>query len=882
MDSPRWPATVLLAAALTAGAEELDLIAGAVWTGNVDHGGTTMAVAPTPEAPLAVTIDADGGPEGYPKLHRAWDGPVDLSRFTRLRVTCTDPTVRNKAMAFVFYDAKTLREDLPDRPMTQQVIGHTLPVNRWVDLDDWVTGIRRTAIRQMHLYLYAVPPGKAHQYRWEFARLSLTGVGDAGVPFDTGVYAAGDFTAPPLPPEGGGPALSVATDDGLRLEFGPASALGIAAVAADGQVLGSGGQRPTGLLVRDAAGDGPPVPVAGELTGGQGVVRQSARLDALGLEVKAEFAGQGSILDIRGTVTDLRSQDRAVTVYFAIPLAQGPWQWWDSIAAARTADNRAEEYSHLETGLAYGTGGAHSRYPLGAVTLPGRAGLTLAVRMDEPVVHRIACNPALGLFYIAADFALVSETAADGRSLATAPFHFLLYRHDPAWGFRAALQRYYSFFPEFFTRRVPREGGWYVWGEMAKTEGALEAGFAFHWGPQSLDAVRWDNAHGTLALYYIEPETYQQTMEDFEREPTYEDVLGRLRRLAAGDPAELAAVEAQPYRVYPLSSREAPLRERIGATAEMVTRSLQHDVDGQPYCMVGQFGWMQKSRWGAILGCNLAPGIPGGKGSFNLAEILEPALGGARQAGAPYAGIGLDSFCGYGQASRANYRREHFRHTRLPLCFSSGDKTPVQPAVWGVLEWVRVLAEVMHARGLVLMANCSWGSTPAWLTFAGPWLDVFGAEAPSFADPDYIRAIAYRKACTDLPYNPRPEWEVPWHLLHGIHPGHGNEIEAMRRVAQPLQRLARAGWEPITHARAEPACVRVERFGNGAEVYLVAHNTGNEAVQAVLSADLGALGLEGAAAVSVLSGDAPVALAEGRATFPLAARGTEMLCLRRP
>jgi hypothetical protein len=875
-------AAALFAAVLAVQAEQVDLIGVAPWSGGVDRGGTTMAVAPTPEARLAVSIGTDGGPECYPKLRRSWDTATDLSSFSRLRcrlrVTSTDPTVRSQTLAFVFYDAKTRREDLAERPMTQQTIARTVPVNRWVDINAWLLSIQRTAIRQLDLYLYSVPPGQAHSCRWEFAELAVEGVGETAAVFDTVIYARSALAAAPAGPAAPlQPALPVATDDGLRLQLSPAGTV----AEIDGVAVGTATSAPTGLLVRDAATDQPPVAAGGTFTAGPNSARQDARLEALGLDLKAEIKGTGGTIDIRGTITDRRGQDRAVTVYFALPLSAGPWQWWDSVAAARAAQGRTEEYSNLETGLDYGTNGAHSKYPLGAVTLPGRAGLTLAVRMDEPVVHRIACNPGLGLFYIAADVALIPETAADGRALATAPFHVVLYRHDPAWGFRAALQRYYTLFPDFFTVRAPRQGGWYVWGDMAKTAGALEAGFAFHWGPLNHDAVRWDNANGPLALYYIEPETYQQTMEDFDRAPRVDEVLGRLRRLTDGDAAELAAVEALPYRVYPLSGKEAPPRERIRNTAQVVTRSLQLDADNQPYCTIGQFDWMQKSKWGAILGCNLAPDLPAGKGAFNLADILEPALAGATQAGVHYDGIGLDSFCGYGQSSRANYRREHFRSSRLPLCFSAAEQVPVQPAVWGSLEWVHDLAQAMHGRGLVLMANCSWGTTPAWLTFAAPYLDVFGAEHTQFADPEFIRAIAYRKPCTDLPYTPRPAWELPWHLLHGIFPGHGNDVAAMQRLTGPLQQLAQAGWEPLTLARVEPASLRVERFGTAPEVFLVLHNPAQEAVAATLSIDLPALALEGAGGTSVLTGNA-LAITAGTMSLTLGPQATEMVRLRRP
>jgi len=76
--------------------------------------------------------------------------------------------------------------------------------------------------------------------------------------------------------------------------------------------------------------------------------------------------------------------------------------------------------------MGYGQGGCHSKYPLGAVTLPGSAGLTLAIRMDEPVVHRIVYNPRLRLFYLAIDFGLAPESRADGRPLSESPFRILV------------------------------------------------------------------------------------------------------------------------------------------------------------------------------------------------------------------------------------------------------------------------------------------------------------------------------------------------------------------------------------------------------------------------------------------------------------------------
>jgi hypothetical protein len=304
-------------------------------------------------------------------------------------------------------------------------------------------------------------------------------------------------------------------------------------------------------------------------------------------------------------------------------------------------------------------------------------------------------------------------------------------------------------------------------------------------------------------------------------------------------------------------------------------------VAGQPYCSVGQFGWMSKSKWGAILSCNLAPDIPQGKGQFNLRQIIAPSLLEMEKEGAHYDGIGLDSLGGYGEHAAVNYRREHFRCARFPLSFSALDHQPVQVAAFATVEWIRDLAQEMHAQGKVLMANCSWGFTPGWLTFAAPYLDVFGAEATEFADPDFIRAIAHRKPCTDLPYDPRPSWEVPRHWLHAIHPGHGNDLKAMRQSVGLLRELIAAGWEPITGARVSPEQIRIERYGAGSRVYLVLHNPTDRPATARVLLDRATLGSQDFTA-SVQPAGRSANVKNGSLEVPLAMKETVVIVLSRP
>jgi len=614
-----------------------------------------------------------------------------------------------------------------------------------------------------------------------------------------------------------------------------------------------------------------------------GVARQQARSDEMGLSLDATWRAAGDKIEVSGVVRNLTAGDRAVTVLLALPLSPEPWQWWDSVASARSGRPQLGEFSYVERGMDYGLNGVHSKYPIGVVSLPDKAGLTLGVRMDEPVVHRISYSPDLSLFVIALDFGLTDMQTIRDRSLNEAPFRFLVYSHDPAWGFRSALQRYYEFFPEFFTKRVAREGGWYVWGDMKDTEGALEAGFGFHWGPVGPEAVKWDNDRGVLSVLYIEPELYQQTMGDHEKAPTIAQGLERLTKLAAGDAEELAKFAELGYASSYVPANWVVEHSRDEASqliARAALQAAQHGPSGGIQAGVGQYSWMTESKWGVLYPCNLDPDVPEGKGWFARHVYIDYGLRAVEAAGAHYDGVGLDSFGGYGQLSKANYRREHFQYTDTPLSFSASTRQPVLVAAFSSVEWLKDLAEYLHGRGLITMTNCSWGTTPGWLTFAAPYLDVFGAEATQFADPDFIRAIAGQKSCTDLPYNPRPAWEVPWHMLHGIFLGHGNDLEAMKEYADSLRRLAGAGWEPITHAKAASEAVRVERFGAGETVYLVAHNTTDDPVSTTLSIDSPALGMEGVV-IQDRAGNPCETTDEGLA-LDLAGHETRLLVLHKP
>ena len=250
------------------------------WFAGTDSHGATIKMFQTPDARVAVDIKSDGKAEHYPKLTQSWATPQDWSKYmrikSRMRVTCDDPSVSEKSVTFVVYDEKTRREDLADRPMTQQSIAHSVPVGKWVEFSDWLMATHRTDITQMQLYLYDANPARPHNYRWEFAQLELEGVGEKALAFDTEVFDQGKIVGKRT-----SPAAKVWTDDGLGLALGTGG--DVSTVSLDGKTVGMPTTQPSGLMVRDVTKPGPPTMVGGTISQKGKTATQAATVSKLGL-----------------------------------------------------------------------------------------------------------------------------------------------------------------------------------------------------------------------------------------------------------------------------------------------------------------------------------------------------------------------------------------------------------------------------------------------------------------------------------------------------------------------------------------------------------------------------------------------------------------------
>ncbi|MBN2451093.1 MAG: hypothetical protein JXR77_11935 [Lentisphaeria bacterium] len=261
--------------------------------------------------------------------------------------------------------------------------------------------------------------------------------------------------------------------------------------------------------------------------------RWSATLAALELEITADMTRAGDGIRLDGEIRDLSGRERAVTVYctHAVP-AQG-WDWHDDQRTRRRIEGNGA--FQRWTAIGAGANGMASLYPLACVSGPERA-LALAAPLDVPRLWRFAYAPASAEFVAAVDLGLSPAVrASPGR----ASFAVMLYPCDPAWGFRSALERYYSLLPQCFTKRNRGEGIWMPFTDIATVKGFEDFGFQFQEGAPN---VAFDEQHGIDSFVYVEPMSLWVPMPaGMERSDARARAHVR-ERAAAGDPAMRAAL----------------------------------------------------------------------------------------------------------------------------------------------------------------------------------------------------------------------------------------------------------------------------------------------------------------------------------------------------
>lgn len=311
--------------------------------------------------------------------------------------------------------------------------------------------------------------------------------------------------------------ISLKTSDGFTLLFDKST----------GELIGEKNRR-GGFYLRDVANNSDFHQPVGKIESKDGNFYWEAVDKDLNLKLYATYSvkqiesgmskGRGYIR-VDGVVEDLSKHDRAVSVYFSLPIDAEGWIWSNDVRSEEMIKSNKSYIKAISFDI--GANGMMSWYPLACIS-SNAEGLTIAVPLDTPRLYRIAYNSYDKEFYIVFDFALVPDT---DKFPSKADFHFIIYRMDPNWRFRAALQTYYDIFPEFFIKQVKKEGIWMPFTDIATIPNFEDFYFAFQEGAQN---PSFDDEHDIYSFIYIEPFSHWLSMPSGVPR-TYDGIMSTLK-----------------------------------------------------------------------------------------------------------------------------------------------------------------------------------------------------------------------------------------------------------------------------------------------------------------------------------------------------------------
>jgi len=519
---------------------------------------------------------------------------------------------------------------------------------------------------------------------------------------------------------------------------------------------------------------------------------------ALGLKLETSQTVQNGVTFLDVTVTDTTGRDRAVTLFYVIPIEAKGLHWFHDPRQTLPVE-LSREYMNAASFHA-GANGRLSRYPLGAVANTAQ-GVGLGIDMARPAFYRIGYNSGTGELFLAYDLGLTLEKP-------TAHVRFCRFDFKPDWGFRSAVARYYAVFPEAFRCRTPEQGLWMPFAKISKVSGWEDFGFKFKEGN---DETKWDDVHGIITFRYTEPMTWWMAMPK-EMPRTLDAATAEAKRLADQGNTAAQALFTSGYR---------------NEAGQFPARLLD-----TPWCN------------GAVWSMNSMPGIPGEVTHFKNhwnARLRENLYGPNREGDLD--GEYIDSSEGY-VTDELDFCRAHFAAADTPLCFALESRKPAIFRGLVAFEYVRGIADDVHALGKLMMAN----STPSRLCWLAPLLEVMGTETDwhrqgrwmPMSDADLL----YRRTmCKGKPYcflmntvfeefsHELVEKYMKRALAYGMFPGffshnasqghyftrpelYDRDRPLFKKYVPLCKLVAEAGWEPITNVRSNDKRIYVERFGN--------------------------------------------------------------------
>ncbi len=495
--------------------------------------------------------------------------------------------------------------------------------------------------------------------------------------------------------------------------------------------------------------------------------------------------------------------------------------------------------------------GLISFYPLAAVS-SDKIGFGWGVDMGIPVVFRLAYEPVSGMIS-EFDLAISTETTKFPGSTF---FKLFLFEYNSDWNMRAALKKYYQIQPQYFKRRVVKEGIWLPFTPLHSIKDYQDFGFAFHetsWpskdkGLNGESTIEADKATGVYSFQYTEPWDVQIPIKDI-------------------------------YMKYKNLDSDNVIPKKY---KEMLQNSATLDKNNMWQARKLKTPWF-KTGWAVSITTNANPTIPG----FNRYDMvrkdeIDPAIKMSVD------GIYFDSM-EWNWHYDLNYNQKHFAFTNYPLTFSASLKTP-KPAIWNYAseyEMMNTVAKEMHLKGKLTMGN-GFGWTP----FAPGILDLFGSEFSWYENADstkeslqFIRAISYQKPIVFLlnqglddkifnepPYDGYRQYFERM-LFYGFFPSFFSVNSAtdpywqdsirynigrpfFKKYIPLIKEISNAGWQPVTFARLNNSELKIERFGTreSNKIYFTIYNASAEESETEISIDTKSLNISKILSVEELIG----------------------------
>jgi|WetSurMetagenome_2_1015567.scaffolds.fasta_scaffold00535_11 hypothetical protein len=565
---------------------------------------------------------------------------------------------------------------------------------------------------------------------------------------------------------------------------------------------------------------------------------------------------RGTFTEINGELKHLAEANSCATLRISVQYTGDKWKWFRGLDRSEKMQGGQVYFDTIPvrtvlppdgafngknlTDGGYGDPvgqGTMSYYPLCAADIDGR-GIGLGIDMTIPVVYRLGADTYSGLI---AEFDLATSPLTQ-KFPNRAFFKLCRFDFNPEWGMRAALEKYYSIYPETFKKRVINEGIWLPFTSLRSIPDWSDFGFAFHetsWGgSDKKDGVKIpnilsDKGTGVLSFQYTEPWDVQLPIKT--KNISYDTLVSD--KIISKD-------------------HRAPLD--ICAT---------EDKNGLWHTRRLETPWF-KTGWAVSITNNCDPDLDG---LSSYKYILKHEITPARKMDVD--GIYFDSM-EWNWHHDLNYREEHFAYTDYPLTFS---KNVARPVIWNFaseFEFMKKIADEMHSQGKLAMGNGH-----GWNPFAATNLDLFGAELSWYSSGDhntealdFKRAISFQKpivfllneglndkAFNDAPFN---GYEIYFEkmLAYGFFPSFFSvdasndpywkdriKIEKGRpffkKYIPVIKQIAGAGWEPVTHASSNSSAIRIERFGSSGKLFFTVRNTGKEDISCIVLLDSSKLGI---------------------------------------